>query len=97
MGWTRRLSRAPGFNWRLSAYAKRRPEAVKSMAIVTDNPFLVETVRPALRNASGLNVIGCIDGCSPVRSLTRAETDGDPARLLGACSPPALALTVGAA
>jgi DNA-binding NarL/FixJ family response regulator len=39
---------------------------MKTMVIVADSSFVIETVRLALRNAAGLNLIGKVDGRVPV-------------------------------
>jgi DNA-binding NarL/FixJ family response regulator len=40
---------------------------VKSMVIVADSSFVIETVRLALRNAAGLKILGKLDGRASVR------------------------------
>jgi DNA-binding NarL/FixJ family response regulator len=50
-----------------------RMTARKSIVIVADSSFVVETLRLALRAAPGLRVVGKVDGQSPVAQPIRAR------------------------
>jgi DNA-binding NarL/FixJ family response regulator len=46
---------------------------VKSLVIVADSSFVIETIRLALRNTAGLEVLGKLDGRSDVTSAIASE------------------------
>ena len=49
---------------------------MKTMAIVADSSFVIETIRLALRNAAGLKVLGKVDGRADVRGpIGQAQPD----------------------
>jgi DNA-binding NarL/FixJ family response regulator len=49
---------------------------VKSMVIIADSSFVIETIRLALRNSAGLNVLGKLDGRTTVRQpVAEAQPD----------------------
>ena len=49
---------------------------MKTMAIVADSSFVIETIRLALRNTAGLNLLGKVDGRADVRgAIGTAQPD----------------------
>jgi DNA-binding NarL/FixJ family response regulator len=45
----------------------KETNALKSMVIVADSSFVIETIRLALRNSAGLRILGKLDGRASVR------------------------------
>ena len=49
---------------------------MKTMAIVADSSFVIETIRLALRNTAGLKLLGKVDGRADVRgAIGHAQPD----------------------
>jgi DNA-binding NarL/FixJ family response regulator len=52
---------------RAAAHLEKETAVVKTMVIVADSSFVIETIRLALRNAAGLRILGKLDGRASVR------------------------------
>jgi DNA-binding NarL/FixJ family response regulator len=48
---------------------EKETSIVKSMVIVADSSFVIETIRLALRNTAGIKILGKLDGRTTVRRL----------------------------